>query len=94
MCEASLDGDESLDLPTVFSESFRNEGVLQVGGKDVVEMTDFLGLLFAFADQLFILKMTDDVPVVNSGDEPIGDGSDGVIDVGLGGEDVKCHLRG
>ena len=57
-------------------------------------MNDLLGLLLTFADQLLILKVADDISVVNSGDEAIGDGSDGIVDVGLGGEDVKCRLGG
>jgi len=34
-----------------------------------------------------------DLPVVDGGDESIGDGSDSVIEVWLGGKDVKGSLR-
>ena len=92
--ETCLDGNEGFDLSVIAGEALGNEGVVQEGGEDVVEAGDLLGLLFAFVDQLLVLEMADDVSVVNSGDEAVGDGSDSVVDVGLGGKDVKCRLRG
>ena len=92
--ETRLDWNEGFDTPAVLGEAFRDEGVIQVGGEGVIEMADLSGLLFTLADQLLVLEMADDVSVVDGGDEPIGDGSYGVVDVGLGGKDVKCRLRG
>ena len=89
-----MDGDEGRNPASVFGEAFGDEGVVQEGGEHVGKAGEFLSLEFILADQLLVLEMVDDVPVVNSGDEAVGNGSDGIVDVGLGGEDVKCRLGG
>jgi len=34
----------------------------------------------------------DNLAVVDGGDEPVGNSSDGLVEIGLGGEDIECGL--
>jgi hypothetical protein len=51
------------------------------------------GKLFIALSQLLGFQGVEDLSVVNSGDESIGDGVDGFIEVHLSGESIKSSLK-
>jgi hypothetical protein len=52
------------------------------------------GKLVIGLGQTFRLQGMEDLSIVNSGDKPIGNGTDGFIEVHLSGESIESGLRG